>query len=81
MPETKIEKADGLSKRPDQKVGINRDNENQVVIKNNWICSLQEVVIEGPEVKILEKIKRARSKDKDVVRVVEEMKKMRVKEL
>ena len=81
MPGTKIEKADGLSKRLDWKVGIDRDNENQVVIKNNWICSLQEVVIEEPEVKILEKIKRARSKDKDVVRVVEEMKKMRVKEL
>ena len=32
---TKIGKADGLSKRLDWKVGINRDNENQVVIKNN----------------------------------------------
>ena len=50
-------KADGLSKRLDWKVGINRDNKNQVVIKNNWIRSLQEVVIEEPEVKILEKIK------------------------
>jgi len=39
------------------------------------------VVIEGPEVEILEKIKRARSKDKDVVRVVEEMKRAKVKEL
>ena len=50
-------KADGLSKRLDWKVGINRDNKNQVVIKNNLIRSLQEVVIEEPEVKILEKIK------------------------
>ena len=74
-------KADGLSKRLDWKVGINRDNKNQVVIKNNWIRSLQEVVIEEPEVKILEKIKKARSKDKDVDRVVKGMKKMRVKEL
>ena len=74
-------KVNGLSKRPDWKVGINRDNENQVVIKNNWIHSLQEVVIERPEVEILEKIKKARSKDEDVIRVVEEMKKMRVKEL
>jgi len=74
-------KADGLSRKPDWKVGIDRDNENQVVIKDNWILSLQEVVIEGPEVEILEKIKKVRSKDKDVVRVVEEMKKTRVKEL
>jgi len=81
IPGTKIGKVDGLSKRLDWNVGIDRDNENQVVIKNNWIHSLQEVVIEEPEVKILEKIKRARSKDKDVVRVAEKIKKMRVKEL
>ena len=81
MLETKIGKADGLSRRPDWKVGVDRDNENQVVIKDNWICSLQEVVIEEPEVEMLEKIKEARSKDKDVIRIVEEMKKTRVKEL
>ena len=74
-------KADRLSRRPNWKVGVDRDNENQVVIKNNWIQSLQEVVIEGLEVEMLEKIKKARSKDEDVIRVVEEMKKTRVKEL
>jgi len=81
VPGMKIEKTDGLSRRPDWKVGIDRDNENQVVIKDNWICNLQEVVIEGPEVEMLEKIKKARSKDKDIIRVVKEMKKMRIKEL
>jgi len=50
-------------------------------IKDNWICSLQEVVIEGPEVELLEKIKKARSKNENVVRVVEEMKKTKVKEI
>ena len=74
-------KADGLSRRPDWKVGVEKNNENQVFIKDNWIRSLQEVVIEGSEVDILEKIKKAKSKDKDVVRVVEEMKKEKVKEL
>ena len=74
-------KADGLSRRLDWKVGVEKDNENQVLIKDNWICSLQEVVIKGPELDIVEKIKKARSKNKDVVRVVEEMKKARVKEL
>jgi len=43
--------------------------------------SLQEVVIEGPKVDIVEKIKKARSKDKEIVRVVEEMKKVKVKVL
>ena len=74
-------KVNGLSRRPDWKVGIDRDNEDQVVIKDNWICSLQKVVIEGPEVDIVEKIKKARSKDEEVVRIVEEMKKAEVKEL
>ena len=76
-----MEKADGLSRRSDWKIGVERDNEDQVFIKDNWICNLQEVVIEGPEVELLEKIKKARSKDKDVVRIVDEMKRARVKEL
>ena len=38
-------------------------------------------MIEGPEVDRVEKIKRVRSKNEDIVRVVEEMKKARVKEL
>ena len=60
---------------------MDKDNDNQVFIKDDWICNMYEVVIEGPEVGILEKIKKARSKDEDVVRVVEEMKKVGVKEL
>ena len=81
VPETKIEKADGLSRRLDWKVGVENNNNNQILIKNNWICSLQEVIIEKPEVDILEKIKKVRSKNEDVVRIVEEMKKAKVKEL
>ena len=38
-------------------------------------------MIEGSEVDIIEKMKKARSKDKDVVRIVEEIKKAGVKEL
>ena len=37
---TKMRKADGLSRRADWKVGVERDNENQVFIKDNWICSM-----------------------------------------
>ena len=74
-------KADRLNKRPDWKVGVDRNNENQVVIKENWVYSLQEVVIEGPEVDMLEKIKKARSRNNNVIRIVEEMKKAKVKEL
>jgi len=74
-------KADGLSRRADWKVGTDKNNDNQVFIKDNWIHSMYEVVVEEPEVELVEKIKKARSKDEDVVRVVEEMKKAGVKEL
>ena len=57
----------------DWKVGIEKDNDNQVFIRDDQICSLEEVIIEGLEVDIVEKIKKARSKDKEVVRIVEEM--------
>ena len=74
-----MEKTDGLSRRLDWKVGVERDNEDQVFIKDNWIHSIQEVVIEEPEVEILEKIKKARGKDEEVVRIVKEIKKAGVK--
>ena len=41
--------------------------------------NLYEVVIERPEVDIVEKIKKARDKDEEVVRVVEKMKKAGIK--
>ena len=78
---SKMGKADRLSRRADWKVGTDKDNENQVFIKDHWIHSMYEVVVEGPEVELVEKIKKARSKNKDVVRVVEEMKRAGVKEL
>jgi len=78
---SKMGKADGLSKRTDWKVGVEKDNENQTLIKDNWIRSIYEVVVEGPEVDLLEKIKKAKSKDEDIIKVVEEMKKAEVREL
>jgi len=42
---------------------------------------MYEVVVEEPEVDLVEKIKKARSKNEDVIRVVEEMKKAEVREL
>ena len=70
---------DRLSRQLNWKVGVENDNDNQVFIKDCWLHSLHEVVIEGPEIGIVEKIKKARSKNKEVVRVVEEIKKAGVK--
>ena len=78
---SKMGKADRLSRRVDWKVEVDKDNENQIFIKNNWICSIYEVVVEGLEVDLVEKIKKARSRDEDVIRVVEKMKKAGVKKL
>ena len=50
VSETKIGKMDRLSKRLDWKVGVAKDNENQKLIKEEWICSLAKVVIEGPKI-------------------------------
>ncbi len=50
MASSKIGKADGLSWRVDWKEGVEKDNDNQVFIKDNWIRSLYEIVVEGPEV-------------------------------
>ena len=63
------------------KVGTKNDNSNQILIKDQWIYSLVEVVIKGPKVDIIEKLKIAREKNKKIVRVVEEMKNTGIKEL
>ena len=76
-----MEKIDRLNRRPDQKVDVEKDNENQIFIKDHQLRSLLEIVIEEPEVNILEKIKIAMSRDKKVIRVVEEIKKAGVKVL
>jgi len=77
----KIGKVDRLSKRLDKKVGVKKNNVDQVFIKNYWIHNLVEVVIKGSKVNILEKRKIVRNKNKKVVRVVEKMKKAKIKGL
>ena len=76
-----MEKADSLSRRLDWKVGVENDNKNQKLIKEEWVRGMMEVVVEGLEIMLLEKIKKARGKDEEVVRVVEEIKKAGVKNL
>jgi len=40
IPGTKIEKMNRLSRRLDWKVDVEKDNENQTLIKEQWICNL-----------------------------------------
>ena len=79
----KMGKADRLSRRPDWEVGVEKDNEEQTLVKREWLevraTEGSEVVIEG--VDILDKISRSEAKDDEVIKAVEEMKKAGVKML
>ena len=83
VPESKIEKVDSLSRRPDQEVGIERDNKDETLVKPEWLevrkMERVEVIVEG--VDLLEKVRQSKVKDNEVVRAVEEMKQAGVKML
>ena len=69
-------KADGLSRRLDWEKGVERDNEEQMLIKKEWlearVAEVSEVVIDG--VDILDKIRKSKARDDEVIKAVEEMK-------
>jgi len=73
---SKMEKADSLSRRLDWEVGVERDNENEMLVKLEWLevrrAESIEIIVEG--VDLLEKVKQSKVKDDEVVRVVEKMK-------
>jgi len=74
-------KADGLSRRSDWEKGVEGDNEERMLLKPEWVRSIRagEVIVEG--VDILEKIRKSETKDDEVIKAVEEMKKPGVKML
>ena len=75
-------RADSLSRRVDWAEGVERDNENQVLLKEEWLeVRAMEQLVEGPGEEIVKKIKEARDKDEEVIKAVEEMKKAGVKML
>jgi len=51
IPESKIGKADRLSRRPDWEVGVKKNNEEQMLVKKEWLeakrIRIAEVIIEG----------------------------------
>ena len=75
-------RADSLSRRVDWAEGIEKDNGNQVMLKEEWLkVRAMEQLVEGQEKEIVKKIKETRDKDKEVIKIVEEMKKAGVKML
>ena len=72
---SKIRKADSLSRRLDQEVGLERDNENKILVKLEWLEVRRtkeiKVIMEGVD---LEKVRQSRVKDNKVIKVVEKIK-------
>jgi len=83
IPGSKMGKANSLSRRPDWEVGVKKDNENEMLVKPEWLkvrrTKVVEIIVDG--VDLLEKVKELRIKDDKVVKAVEEMKQAGVKML
>jgi len=51
VPESKMGKADSLSRRPDWEIGVEKDNEDKTLVKPEWLemrrTERMEVIIEG----------------------------------
>ena len=73
-----MEKADGLSRRPDWQEGVEKDNEDRTLIWPEWVRGVETVIEERD---LRKRIKRAQEGDKKVVKAVEELKKAGVKTL
>jgi len=71
-----MEKTDRLNRRPDWQDGVERDNENQKLVKLEWIRKA-ETIIEEENLK--ERIRKAQEGDEKVIKAVEELKKARIK--
>jgi len=71
-------KADGLSRRSDWQERVEKDNEDQKLIKPEWIREA-EMIIEEENLK--EKIKKVQEEDEKVVKAVEELKRAGIKTL
>jgi len=83
IPGAKMGKADSLSRRLDWKIGVKRDNEDETLVKKEWLENRRmekvEVIVEG--VDLLERVRKSKVKNNEVVKAVEEMKRVGVKVL
>jgi len=76
-------KADSLSRRPDWETSVERNNEDEKLIKPKWLearkIEVVEIIVDG--VDLLEEVRKSKVKDDEVVKAVEEMKRAGVKML
>ena len=72
MASKSMEQADSLSKKATWVEGVARDNENQVMLKKEWleirVVEKGQLLIEGVEEEIIEKIKKSEAKNNKVIK-------------
>ena len=78
IPKKSMGKADRLSRRPDWQEGVDKDNEDQMLIRPKWVREVETVIEEGD---LRKRIKKAQEGDEKVVKAVEELKRVGVKML
>jgi len=74
-------KADSLGRRPDWEVDVEKDNEDETLVKPEYLevrrTKVVEIIVNG--VDLLEEVRKSKVKDDEVVKAVEEMKQARVR--
>ena len=83
VPESKMGKTNSLSRKLDWEVGVEKDNEDEILVKPEWleVRKTEKVEVTIEEVDLLEKVKQLKIKDNEVIKAVEEMKQAGVKML
>jgi len=78
-----MEKADSLSRRPDWEIGVEKDNEDETLVKPEWLevrrTEVVEIIVD--RVDLLEEVRKLKVKDDKVVKAVEEIRRVEVKML
>ena len=76
-------KADSLSRRLDWEIGVEKDNENETLVKPEWLemrkTEAVEIIVD--RVDLLEEVRKSKVKDNEVVKAIEEIKQAGVKML
>jgi len=76
-------KADSLSRRPDWEVGVEKDNEDEMLVKPKWLevrrTEAVEIIVD--RIDLLEEIRKSKVKDDKIVKAMEEIKRAGVKML
>jgi len=76
VPGSKMGKANSLSRRPDWKVGVEKDNKDEMLVKPEWLemrkTKTVEIIVD--RVYLLKEVRKSKVKDNEVVKAVEEMK-------